>query len=243
MTYFILYEDEKRYRDLYRVVVLKLMGSKNERYKIINMDKYSKEMLEKIMALDGRKIFILDIEVPGKSGLDFAREIRKEYDDWESQMIVVSNHQQMKSVSFMSRLLMLDFVSKYYNCEEHLRDALVDAINILDGNKYFTYTIDGELYKVPYSSILYIEKDKDESSSLLVTKSKSETIKVSFPKIWKKLETDSRFFKSTRSCIVNINNITGVDLNNRVIKFGNIEINSLSRDKKKELKERIEEKK
>ena len=242
MTYFIIYEDEQVSRVLYQEIILKLVGSNNEQYRIIEIEKYDRKQIKEIMVLEGRKIFILDIEVPGKSGLDLAREIRKVYDDWDSQMIIVTNHHQFESNRFMGRLLMLDFVSKYYNCEEHLREALEDAIHILDKGKFFSFTIDGELYKVPYRSILYIEKDKDEEKVLLVTKTKKKLIKISISKIWKELETDSSFFKSSRSCIVNIHNITRVDLDKRIISFGKVETSSLARDRKKELKERIKNK-
>ncbi len=239
MTYFVIYEDEKEYRILYKEIILRLVGSSNECYKIIEIEKYDKKNFKEVMALEGRKIFILDIEVPGKSGLDLARDIRKVYEDWESQMIVVTTHHQFESYQFMGRLLMLDFISKYYNCEEHLREALVDAIQILDKGKSFSFTIDGELYQIPYNSILYIEKDKEESNSLLFTKRTKQLIKMPIGKIWKLLENDHRFFKSTRSCIVNIYNISKVDFNKRTIKFGKTEISALSRDKKRELKERI----
>lgn len=239
MTYFIIYEDELEARDLYKSIILRLVGDKDESYKIIEIEKYNKRTIRDVLLLEGRKIFILDIEVPGKSGLDLAREIRKLYEDWESQMIIVTNHQQFESAKFMGRLLMLDFVSKYYNCREHLREALVDAIHILDKGKYFSFTVDGELYKFPYSSILYIEKDKEDLSSLLFTKKTKHSIKMPISKIWKQLESDNRFFKSTRSCIINIYNISKVDFNNRIIKFGTVETNSLSRDRKKELRERI----
>lgn len=242
MTYFVIYEDEKECINLYRQIILKLIGHSNENYKIIEIEKYDSKVVKQILQLEGRKIFILDIEVPGKSGLDLAREIRKVYEDWESQLIVVTNHHQFKSVGFMGRLLMLDFVSKYYNCEEHLREALIDAINIFDKFKFFTFTQEGELYKVPYSSILYIEKGKNDDYSHLHTKRSKQLVRLPISKIWKTLEGDKRFFKSTRNCIVNIFNITKVDFNNRIIKFGKLEIDSLSRDKKKELRERIESK-
>jgi len=239
LTYFIIYEDEQVSRNVYKEIILKLVGGSNEQYRIIEIEKYDKKRIKEIMALEGRKIFILDIEVPGKSGLDLARDIRKAYDDWDSQMIIVTNHHQFESNRFIGRLLMLDFVSKYYSCEEHLKDALEDAMHILDKGKCFSFTIDGELYKIPYHSILYIEKDKDEEKVLLVTKTMKKLIKMSISKIWKELEGDSSFFKSSRSCIVNIHNITKVDFERRIIKFGKIETSSLARDRKKELKERI----
>jgi len=66
MINFIIYEDEKKYRELYISIILKIIGRMQYAYKIIEIDKYDKTTMSKINKLVGKKIFILDIEVPGK---------------------------------------------------------------------------------------------------------------------------------------------------------------------------------
>lgn len=239
MINFIIYEDEVEARKMFKDIILKVLGVKNKKYKILEYEKYDTSFQKEIKKLEGKKIFILDIEVPGKSGLDLARYIRKDLDDWESQLIIVTTHEHLKEMSFMTRLLMLDFVSKYYECERHLENALIDALNILDKNKSFSFTKNKELYQIPYSSIQYIEKNKDDISSILVTNKSKQLIKMSISKIWSELEKDDRFFKTSRNCIVNLSNIIKVDFSNSIIYFENDTTNSLSRQKRVELKEKL----
>lgn len=239
MINFIIYEDEKEARKMFKDIILKVIGTKNEKYQILEYEEYNLSVQEEIIKLDGKKIFILDIEVPGKSGLDLARYIRKELDDWESQLIIVTSHEHLKETSFMTRLLMLDFVSKFYECERHLKCAIMDALNILDKNKSFSFTKNKELYQIPYSSILYIEKSKDDTSSMLVTNKSKQIVKMSISEIWKKLEKDDRFFKTSCNCIVNLVNVIRVDFASSIIYFEDNNINSLSRQKRKELKEKL----
>lgn len=235
MINFIIYEDEKKFRDLYVSIILKLIGSMKYAYRIIEIPKYNKETLSKINDITGKKIFILDIEVPEKSGLDLAREVRCR-GDWESQMIIVTTHEHMKDTAYTSKLLMFDFISKYYNCEENLKESLNYSINILNHHKSLNFQYNGELFQIPYNDILFIEKNVEDSYSTIVTKEKKIKIKKMIGTIEEELKDDKRFFRTHRSCIINIANITSIELRDCIINFGNINTNLLSRDKKSELK-------
>lgn len=241
MLHFVIYEDKEEHRKFYKDIIFKIFGDKSDDYKITEIERYTKRTMSLINSLDGEKIFILDVEVPGKSGLDLARYIRKEMIDWESQLIVVTYHQQFRDTSFTSRLLMLDFVSKQYNCAKHLRDSLVDAIKILSKNKCLCYMKNNKYRRVKYNKILYIEKAIDDMQSIIVEKNNQEVIDLPINKVWEQLMSDTRFFKTSRNCIINLFNVTDVDFNNRIVKFDDIEIKSLARDRKKELKQRLTE--
>ena len=241
MINFIIYEDDKKYRELYVSIILKVIGSMQYAYKIVEIDKYDKTTISKINKLIGKKIFIFDIEVPGKSGLDLAREIRHS-GDWTSQMIVATTHEQLKNTTLTSRMLMLDFISKYYNLEESLKECLNICLDIIHTHKSLNFQYNGELYQIPYGNILYIEKNVDDPYSTIVTKDKDIEIKRTMSTIEKDLEEDKRFFRSHRSCIINLDNITSIELKDNIINFGNKSTSLLSRDKKSELKELLEEK-
>ena len=77
MINFIIYEDEEYFANIYEDSIHKFMGNNNDRYKTYIFKKYSPNILNIIKNLNGQNIFIFDIEVKGKSGLDFAREVRK----------------------------------------------------------------------------------------------------------------------------------------------------------------------
>ena len=235
MINFIIYEDEKKFREKYVSIILKIVGSMKIAYRIIEIDKYEKTTLSMIKELVGKKIFILDIEVPGKSGLDLAREIRNS-GDWKSPMIIVTTHEQLKNAAFTSRMLMLDFISKFYNCEENLKETLQLTFEIIESNPSLNFQYNGELYQIPYDDILFIEKNVDDIYSSVVTRKEKIKIKRMIGNIEEELSKDARFFRTHRSCIVNIDNITSIELRACIMHFGKIETPLLSRDKKKELK-------
>lgn len=235
MINFIIYEDEKKYREKYISVILKLMGNIKVAYKIIEFEKYDKKTWSKINSLTGKKIYILDIEVPGKSGLDLAHEIRNN-GDWKSPMMVVTTHEQYKNAAFTSRILMLDFISKFYECENNLRETLKLSLDILNSHKSLNFQFNGELYQIPYEDILFIEKNVDDLYSTIVTKNERIKIKKMIGTIEEELSTEKRFFRTHRSCIINIDNLTSIELRACIMHFDEIETPLLSRDKKRQLK-------
>lgn len=235
MINFIIYEDEKKFREKYISTILKLMGGLKVAYKIIELEKYDNSILTKIKRTTGKNIYILDIEVPGKSGLDLARDIRNN-GDWLSPIIVITTHEQLKNAAYTSKILMLDFISKFYNCEEDLKDTLKIALEIINNQESLNFQYNGELVQIPYNDILYIEKNVDDLYSSVVTERNRIKIKKSLSTIEEELSKDNRFLRTHRSCIVNINKITKVELRACIIHFGAIETPLLSRDKKNILK-------
>lgn len=236
MINFIIYEDEKKFRELYISIILKLIGSMKYAYKIIEIDKYDNTTMSKINKLVGKKIFIFDIEVPGKSGLDLAREIRTD-GDWDSPMIIATTHEQLKTTALTAKMLMLDFISKYYDLEESLRNTLKLSIDILDNRRSLNFQYNGELFQIPYNNILYIEKNVEDAYSTIVTKNSKIELKKPIGTIEEDLKDEACFYRTHRSCIVNINNITNVELRDCIIHFGDKSTTLLSRDKKAGLKE------
>lgn len=235
MINFIIYEDEKKFRDLYISIILKLVGSMKVAYQIIEIPRYTQDTLDKIQSLIGKNIFIFDIEVPGKTGLDLAREIRNN-GDWKSPMIMITTHEQLKSTAFTSKILMLDFISKFYDCENSLKETLKLSLDIIRSHKSLNFQCNGELYQIPYEDILFIEKNVEDLYSTIVTRNEKIKIKQMIGTIEEALADDKRFFRTHRSCIINIDNLTSIELSACIMHFENIETPLLSRDKKRELK-------
>lgn len=238
MINFIIYEDNKMWQEHYRNAILKVIGHKKDNYHILKIDRYTKENKAKIDALLGKKIFLLDLEVPGKSGLDLAREIRNA-GDWRSQIIIITSHECFKEEGFTSKILMLDFITKNGNLEEKITDAIIIALRIHSYYKSFNFTYNNELYQIPYNDILYFEKDLNHNYTSIITKNNSYKIKQSITKIEIELLSEPYFFKTHQSCIVNLKNIEKVDLSNNIIYFAKHKIDLLSRNKKKALKEKM----
>ncbi|MDD6223581.1 MAG: LytTR family DNA-binding domain-containing protein [bacterium] len=238
MLNFIIYEEEKECREKYVSIILRIMGKKNDHYQIVEFEKYNEKVKKQIYGLIGNKIYILDIEVPGKSGLDLAREIR-DSGDWESPIIIVSTHSHLKMNSFTNRLLTLDFISKYDNLEDNLKKAILAGYSILENYKTYSFQKGDEIYKIPYNDILYIKKTPEEYYTIMGLKGRKVELIDGIGKIYKKLEKDPRFFRSHRGCIINLNNVKSVDFVKNIIKFSEDEVDLISRDKRKELKDKL----
>lgn len=237
MINFIIYEDEEYFIDLYYSVIHKFMGVNDDYYKIYCFKEYSNEMIDFIEKLSGQNIFILDIEVKGKSGLDLAREIRKYKRSLDTQIVIATAHQDLVENAFHKKLLMVDFISKFDSLEDRLILCFREIYEYFNENKFLSYKQDGEIIRIPYNDILFIEKDTYEDCLYIETEDDSFKYKGNISKLENELKGDKRFFKSHRSCIVNTFKITKINNSIPEIRFNNKKTNCLSRDKKKELEE------
>ena len=239
MFNFIIYEDDMSATNLYKEIIHEFIGGKKDGYKIVSLNRYDNNLVEQIHNLMGKKIYILDVHVPGKNGLDFARDIRAS-GDWLSQIIIISEFEKYRKEAFTSKMLTLDFIAKDDDVTNCLKATLNLAYKITNTHKAYTFQYNGELYNIPYHDILYFEKDLNDNYSFVVTEKGSYKIKESITSIENKLKGDLRFFKTHRSCIINLHNVRLLELNTNTIYFiGNKETNLLSRNKKKELKEKL----
>ena len=236
---FILYENDKTYINKYKNIIYEIMGSNKLNLHLYEFSSYNLEVKNKLDKIEGNKIYIIDIEVPGKNGLDLARQIRNS-GDWISPIIVVTSHEEFKIVGYTEKILMLDFISKREDLKKSLYDALIIALKINSSKECFCFTIKSEIYQIPYDDILYIEKSLNNNSSILVTTKNKYVFRKTISKLEKELNND--FVKTHRSCIVNTKNITKIDFENNLIYFNDKYINLLSRNNKKILKEKVNSK-
>lgn len=235
---FIIYEDAKKYTDIYKNVILKIMGSNDLNYHIIEANKYDQLLKNKLLNLKGNKIYLLDIEVPGKKGIELAREIRQT-GDWLSPIIIISSHDEFKSVGYTRKILMLDFISKNKNMKNNLYEDLSLAKEILLTKKSFCFKEKSEIYQIPLDDIFYIEKNINDNSSIIVTANKTYKIRSTIQKLEIELNESNDFFRTHRSYLVNLKNIRHIDFEEGEITFSKNKLALLSRSKKKKLKERL----
>lgn len=237
---FIIYEDDNMYIEKYKNIIHKLLGTTDLNYKITEIKEYNEKSKEIIEKTEGNKIYILDIEVAGKNGLDLARKIRKQ-GDWTSPVIIVTSHEEFKNVGYTAKILMLNFISKSNGLNEQLTETLKVALEINLANKSLCYTNRGEVYRISYQDILYIEKSLNDNICNIITKNENYSIRKTIIELEKILSDDIGFVKTHRSCIVNVRNITSIDFENNIIYFKDQMTNLISRSQKKKLKERMQE--
>ena len=235
---FIIYEDMRKYSCIYRSVIMKLMGSNNLNYNIIEINKYDKDTNSKLLDIKGNKIYLLDIEVPGKSGIEFAREIRN-MGDWISPIIIISSHDEFKSVGYIRKILMLDYISKEDDIFNNLFDTLMLAQEILFTKKTFCFKEKGEVFQLPLDDILYIEKSINDNLCIIVTNGDTYKIRSTIQKLENEFSASSNFVRIHRSYLINMRNVKQINFELGEVYFDGDRVAFISRNNKKKLKDRI----
>lgn len=234
MVNFIICEDNKHVSSIYKNIISKVCMPYDFNYSIDCFEKYSVEFKNLIHKQSNIKIYILDLELPNKSGVDIAREIRKI--DWDSIIIISTSHDELELKMLKQKLLIFDFISKFDDVEKRLSETIDIVLKKLDTKKIISFKSDKELHAVKIDDILYICKDNITNKTKLVTGNNTYLLRESLSGFVQKLNT--KFYQTHRACYVNIDKIESVDFKNNIINF--IEgktIDYLSRNYKKGLKE------
>lgn len=240
MVNFIIYEDEVKFRDLYFSVIDNYFKNTKIAYEITEINKYDRKTEKTLEKIGDNRIYILDIEVPGMSGLDLARKIRND-NDYQSQIIIVTTHDNLKDYDMLSDMLTLAFISKFYDLENILREKLKKAYEIVTSNKLIEFQRKNQIYQVLLNDILYIEKSIDENVATIITKNDRYKTNLTLAEVEERLENDPRFYRVNRGCIINLNKVTMYDKDDDILEFGPTEyVDVISKSKKKELRKLLD---
>ncbi len=233
MVNFIICEDNDHVRGVEERIVSKVAMPFDFQYKIETFDKYSSKLKNLINYPADNKIYILDIELPNKSGVDIAREIRRI--DWDSIIIILTSHTELEMKLLKDKLLILDFISKFDKFESRLEDTLKMVVKRMSNAKGISFKSKKELHHVKLDNILYAYKDNASDMTIIVTQDEEYPVRIPLVDLEAKL--DSRFYRSHRACLVNTNKIKKIDFINSVIYFeGGKVTDYLSRNYKKGLR-------
>lgn len=229
MIKFVIYEDNEQFKKIIKRVINKLMFPISEEFKIIYFSNYGNLLETTIKQVEERKIYILGISVGNVSGLDIARKIR-DY-DWRSIIIILSIHYDLIYDALKTRLMLLDFISKYDDYEIKLMDSLQIALKAVRATNLLNLEYKHNFSKIDLNSIVYLTTDLDKRRTVIRTYSE---IYYSNKTLYQIKNDLPDFFKySHRACIINSNNIKSLDLKNKRITFINNEIVSLLSEKYK----------
>lgn len=202
-------------------------------YQIEMYSEYNKRMNLLIENKD-KKIYILDNDSL-ESGLKIAYKIRK--NDYDSIIIMIGKCYNDLS---MSRMMLLDYVCLNKDFEDRLMDDIEIAISILgkyidDKDNNFIFEYKRVLYKIPFSDIIYIEKESNIKRCIIHTVSDEYYITDSLNSILDRL--DDNFYRCHQSCIINLSNIKEFELGSNMIIFNNGDMTDMINCKsKKEIK-------
>lgn len=213
MLNFVICEDNEELRKINEKIINNVMFNNNFDYKIYSFASYNDELKEIINSQIGKKIYLLDIELEGKSGIEIAAEIRK--NDWESIILMSTAHTEMFPDIFKKRLMLYDFVSKFDNYTKNLTNSIEEIIKIYSSKIPFSFNIRKNNYHIDHEEILYLYFNKDDRKTMVKTLSNEYKISKSL----KSLSTNlpDYFIQINNHCIINKHNIKEISTNGAIV--------------------------
>lgn len=177
-------------------------------------------------------ILLMDIEMPGMSGLEMLQELREKHPTLP--VIIVSAYYEFEYIKKALRLNVIDYLNKPVNPDE-LELAINKAFNndveksiVNTDNKLSLITDKGTLYVEP-SELLYFEANKRTSNVYFTTEEKGILVRENLLNLEKKLPQNI-FHRVSRQYIINTKHIKFVNkgkyivlqVNNRQVKLDKI---------------------
>jgi len=233
---FIVVEDDNFDQENFKAILRKLAIKNDKNLEVSYFKKYGKE-LQKEMDTDlYRKVYIMDIELEGNvSGIEIADKIREK--DWDSEIIFVTNHDNLFEKAHRQVLDVFDFIEKFDNMEKRLENDIQKIINKKVDNgvlKLSGRSVEVEVYM---KNILYITRDKEERKSIIYGK-EGMCFKVGYSLTELKEKLDSRFVQTHKSCIANKTRIVEKNYSKGYFKLDNGKVvDLLSKRYRKEIEE------
>ena len=236
MINFVICEDEKVLATEYKKEIDKFMMKYDFDYECISFDGYNEEWKTYAKNDNIFKIYLLDIKTNKGSGLDAARYIREELDDWTSMIIIITSFNEYKYDALGKRLMLVDFINKLDNYSEALHASLEICLKSYDNRpKVLKYAYKGIVYNIDFRHIVKIEKEQDTKRCTIYNIENEEIpYQGTINKIIEIL--DDRFIKISRSTIINLEHVSRFKAKDNIIEFRNGEkTNAISRDMRKGL--------
>lgn len=241
MASFIIYDHDYMRRETYIKIIKKFLYTNSDHYEIYEFDKYNSDVQEQIRKIEGPRIYLINVDVPGLSGLDLARRIRMK-GDFISPIILLTEKDKSKLADNLQNILFLDLIELNDNIIKPLLISLKDAYRIVTRYCVYTFSVFDEVYRIPYNDIYYIKKNLNDDSVTIYTKDDSYLNYITVKGIEQSLEKDPRFFKAHRSCIINLYNVSTYDRKSNIVVFNNgMHTDLVSRHNKSILAEKLKE--
>ena len=160
MINFILVDDNDNHRKkVNNMIVSKMMNNKIE-FKVYQFSDYSNELLKFIRLNKEDCIYILDLELPNGDGIDIARMIRNDTNNWINPIIILTAHSSLYYEVYKQRLQILDFIGKCEDVKTNLSENIDICLRMLNKDKVYRYTYKSIDYTIPLNHINYIQQYK-----------------------------------------------------------------------------------
>ena len=200
MIKIVIVEDEEKWVKEFERVVNEELFKSNKEYEIYSFNQYNENLKRLIHDNSEQKIYLMDLELDTKyTGMDILREIRE--DDWDSEIIVLTNHDRMFETVHKEIYKTFDFIEKFDNFEKRLKSDLKKIVNKKYDNGKFIYSNKKISLQIYLKDILYIYRDTVDRKLVIKTTNNEFLVNLSITEIMNYL--DNRFNRCHKSCIIN----------------------------------------
>lgn len=230
MIDYIILEEDLKYLEKYSRTIEQVMMNYDLEYQITYINKYN-TINKKFFQTDFFKIYIIDTKNQENSQ-QMIEYIRETLDDWQSLIIMMQSNKN-NNINHRN-FFILDTILKNSHLECQLkRDLQICLKNYDQRPNSLKYTYKKTNYILEYRNIIYIEKEQDNKRCIIKTNNNKYYIQGNLKTVKKLL--DNRFFQSSRSFIINLEQVERFDTKNNMIYFKNKQKKDvLSRTNKKE---------
>lgn len=232
MINFVVVDDNISHRKrVVNTIVSKMMSNQID-FNINEFDDYSPGLLKTIKDERRNTVYILDLELPNGDGINIARYIRNECNNWISPIIIVTAHTSLYYEVYKQRLQLLDFIGKCNSVEENVSENIDICLKMLNVERVYRYTYKSVDYTIPVNSIDYVIRVGRQTK--IVTYDKDYYQNISIRDI--KCLLPEYFVYSNKGILINFKNIDRIDWNEEIVYFKDGKCDYLvSRSHKKEI--------
>lgn len=149
MINFVIVDDNNMHRKKVNNIIISIMMNNKINFNIQEFPDFDSDLFDYFKNPKPNSIYILDLELPNGDGIDIARKIRNEYNDWTSPIIVLTAHTSMYYEVYKQRLQILDFIGKSDNIEKNLNENISICLRMLNMDRIYRFTYKNTDYTIP----------------------------------------------------------------------------------------------
>ena len=215
MINFVIVDDNKLQRKRISNIILNSMMSNKLDFNIQEFDDYSEQLCNFIHNASQDTIYILDLELPSGDGVDIARVIRNDNDNWISPIIIITVHTSMYYEVYKQRLQILDFIAKCDDIEKDLSENIDICLKMINKETTYRYKYKSVDYTININNIDYIQRDGRKTR--IITSKEEYSQNISISEIKKKLPP--YFVLSSKGVLINMKNVDRIDWSDLKVTF------------------------
>lgn len=215
MVNFMVVDNDKQRRKNVCNIIMKCMMINQEDFKIKEYSDSSNSFITYINENEISSIYIISSDLPSKTGVEIARYIRNDLNDWNSPIIIIASDDTLYYEILNQKLLILDYIPKYSLNEKVLFDNIEISLKILNAEQNYKYTYKSIEYSISFDKINYVQRDGRRTK--IVTKNNTYYQNITINEIKKVLP--KYFVNSAKGTLLNIKNISQIDWKNMIVHF------------------------